>query len=182
MALQFLFYVTPPMVSKLHRSSSSISLYPFFPSVKCLFLPLLLPDPPQPPVIIGLEGEEVKAGSLLLLQCVSYGGNPLATLHWTKVNLWRHLLWRRCRELLVTLSAHHEGANGPLRRVDHLFLQNGEVLSISWKEDAEAQKSISTLRLMIIPADNQAELSCESANLVSQAPLSVSRKITVLCE
>ncbi|TWW79368.1 Nephrin Renal glomerulus-specific cell adhesion receptor [Takifugu flavidus] len=99
--------------------------------------------PPQPPVIIGLEGEEVKAGSLLLLQCVSYGGNPLATLHWTK---------------------------------------NGEVVSISWKEDAEAQKSISTLRLMISPADNQAELSCESANLVSRAPLSVSRKITVLFE
>ncbi|TNN02447.1 hypothetical protein fugu_009934, partial [Takifugu bimaculatus] len=99
--------------------------------------------PPQPPVIIGLEGEEVKAGSLLLLQCVSYGGNPLATLHWTK---------------------------------------NGEVVSISWKEDAEAQKSISTLRLMISPADNQAELSCESANLVSWAALSVSRKITVLFE
>lgn len=64
----------------------------------------------------------------------------------------------------------------------HLLLQNGEVLSVSWKEDTEAQRSISALRLMISPADNQAELSCESANLVSPSPLSVSRKITVLCE
>ncbi|XP_029307046.1 nephrin [Cottoperca gobio] len=40
--------------------------------------------PPQPPVIVGLEREEVKAGRMLVLECVSYGGNPLATLHWTK--------------------------------------------------------------------------------------------------
>ncbi|CAF89272.1 unnamed protein product, partial [Tetraodon nigroviridis] len=59
---------------------------------------------------------------------------------------------------------------------------NGEALSISWKEDTEAQRSISTIHLMIKPADNQAELSCESANLVSLSPLSVSLKITVLCE
>uniref|UniRef100_H3DM88 NPHS1 adhesion molecule, nephrin n=1 Tax=Tetraodon nigroviridis TaxID=99883 RepID=H3DM88_TETNG len=99
--------------------------------------------PPQPPVINGLEGEEVLAGRTLSLQCVSYGGNPLATLQWTK---------------------------------------NGEALSISWKEDTEAQRSISTIHLMIKPADNQAELSCESANLVSLSPLSVSLKITVLFE
>uniref|UniRef100_A0A673J090 NPHS1 adhesion molecule, nephrin n=1 Tax=Sinocyclocheilus rhinocerous TaxID=307959 RepID=A0A673J090_9TELE len=37
------------------------------------------------PVIMGLENEEVKAGSFLRLVCMSYGGNPLATLHWTKV-------------------------------------------------------------------------------------------------
>lgn len=77
---------------------------PFLPFIKCLFLPLLLPDPPQPPVINGLEGEEVQAGRLLLLQCVSYGGNPLATLHWTKVSLSCHLLWRHCQQLLLTLS------------------------------------------------------------------------------
>ncbi|XP_053363734.1 nephrin [Clarias gariepinus] len=40
--------------------------------------------PPQPPVIEGLRGEEVKAGTYLRLVCLSYGGNPLATLHWTK--------------------------------------------------------------------------------------------------
>ncbi|XP_066538345.1 nephrin [Hoplias malabaricus] len=40
--------------------------------------------PPQAPVIEGLRSEEVKAGTSLRLVCVSYGGNPLATLHWTK--------------------------------------------------------------------------------------------------
>lgn len=77
---------------------------PFLPFIKCLFLPLLLADPPQPPVINGLEGEEVQAGKLLLLQCVSYGGNPLPALHWTKVNRSCHLLWRHYQQLLVTLS------------------------------------------------------------------------------
>lgn len=43
--------------------------------------------PPQPPVIIGLETGEVKAGRILTLVCVSHGGNPLATLHWSKVKL-----------------------------------------------------------------------------------------------
>ncbi|KAI9532257.1 hypothetical protein NQZ68_033197 [Dissostichus eleginoides] len=41
-------------------------------------------DPPQPPVILGLEREEVKEGRTLVLECVSHGGNPLATLQWTK--------------------------------------------------------------------------------------------------
>ncbi|XP_031708336.1 nephrin isoform X1 [Anarrhichthys ocellatus] len=40
--------------------------------------------PPQPPVIVGLEREEVKEGRTLVLECVSHGGNPLASLHWTK--------------------------------------------------------------------------------------------------
>ncbi|KAM8825896.1 nephrin [Synchiropus picturatus] len=40
--------------------------------------------PPQPPVIVGLEKDEVSAGRTILLKCVSFGGNPLATLHWTK--------------------------------------------------------------------------------------------------
>jgi len=34
---------------------------------------------------MGLENEEVKAGSFLKVVCMSYGGNPLATLHWIKV-------------------------------------------------------------------------------------------------
>ncbi|XP_030606288.1 nephrin [Archocentrus centrarchus] len=98
---------------------------------------------PQPPVILGLERKEVKAERMLVLECVSYGGNPLATLHWTK---------------------------------------NGEVLSTTWEEDVVAQKSSSILKLKITPADNQAELCCESSNLVTRSPLSVSRKITVLFE
>uniref|UniRef100_A0A3Q4HKY9 NPHS1 adhesion molecule, nephrin n=1 Tax=Neolamprologus brichardi TaxID=32507 RepID=A0A3Q4HKY9_NEOBR len=96
-----------------------------------------------PPVILGLERNKVKAERTLVLECVSYGGNPLATLHWTK---------------------------------------NGEVLSMTWEEDVVAQKSSSILKLKITPADNQAELCCESSNLVSRSPLSVSRKITVLFE
>ncbi|KAL0984996.1 hypothetical protein UPYG_G00151590 [Umbra pygmaea] len=41
--------------------------------------------PPWPPVIRGLDNEGlVKRGTLLSLTCVSQGGNPLATLHWTK--------------------------------------------------------------------------------------------------
>ncbi|KAM9852134.1 nephrin [Aulostomus maculatus] len=96
--------------------------------------------PPPPPVIVGLEREEVKAGRILVLECVSHGGNPLASLHWTK---------------------------------------NGRVLSTKWKEDAAAKKSSSILNLKITPADNQAVLSCESLNLVSLSPLSVTRKITV---
>ncbi|XP_054478340.1 nephrin [Anoplopoma fimbria] len=99
--------------------------------------------PPQPPVIVGLEREEVKAGRILMLECVSHGGNPLASLQWTK---------------------------------------NGEVLSMTWEADVVAQKSRSVLNLKISPADNQAVVCCESVNLVSLSPLSVSRKITVLFE
>ncbi|XP_031642952.1 nephrin isoform X1 [Oncorhynchus kisutch] len=41
--------------------------------------------PPQNPVIQGLDREGlVKRGTTLKLFCVSQGGNPLATLHWTK--------------------------------------------------------------------------------------------------
>ncbi|XP_045574609.1 nephrin isoform X1 [Salmo salar] len=41
--------------------------------------------PPQHPVIQGLDREGlVKRGTMLKLVCVSQGGNPLATLHWTK--------------------------------------------------------------------------------------------------
>ncbi|XP_045901253.1 nephrin [Micropterus dolomieu] len=99
--------------------------------------------PPQPPVILGLEWEEIKAGTMIRLVCVSHGGNPLANLHWTK---------------------------------------NGEVLSTIWQEDIVMQKSSSILNLKITPADNQAVLCCESINLVSLSPLSLSRKITVLFE
>ncbi|XP_039974300.1 nephrin [Xiphias gladius] len=99
--------------------------------------------PPQPPVIVGLDREEVKAGRMLMLECLSHGGNPLANLHWTK---------------------------------------NGEVLSTTWEEDTVVQKSSSILVLKITPADNQAVLCCESVNLVSLSPLSISRKITVLFE
>ncbi|KAM3837954.1 nephrin-like, partial [Diretmus argenteus] len=99
--------------------------------------------PPQSPVIEGLEREEVKAGRKLDLVCVSQGGNPLATLHWTK---------------------------------------NGEIVSTSWEEDVEAQRSSSVLSLQVTPKDNQAVLCCESVNRVSLSPRSLTRKITVLFE
>ena len=83
------------------------SLHPFFPHLFLfsflspsmplstpfvLFISCLWADPPNPPVIVGLEREEVKAERMLKLECISYGGNPLATLHWTKVMRMYHLL------------------------------------------------------------------------------------------
>uniref|UniRef100_A0A3B3ZLW4 Uncharacterized protein n=1 Tax=Periophthalmus magnuspinnatus TaxID=409849 RepID=A0A3B3ZLW4_9GOBI len=98
--------------------------------------------PPQPPVILGLERQEVRAGTTLVLECVCQSGNPLANLQWTKVN---------CIVVLKT-----------------------------WEEDAVAHMSKSVLYLKIHPADNQAVLGCESANLVSVAPLSTSLILTVI--
>ncbi|KAL4657723.1 nephrin, partial [Arapaima gigas] len=40
--------------------------------------------PPQPPVLEGLEMDEVKAGTTLRLVCTAHSGNPLATLQWSK--------------------------------------------------------------------------------------------------
>ncbi|KAK1151887.1 nephrin isoform X3 [Acipenser oxyrinchus oxyrinchus] len=40
--------------------------------------------PPQPPRIEGYDRPEVKAGETLSLECKSIGGNPLATLQWSK--------------------------------------------------------------------------------------------------
>ena len=41
------------------------------------------PDPPQPPEIKGYtEGETIRMGQTVNLECVSYGGNPLATITW----------------------------------------------------------------------------------------------------
>lgn len=210
-----------------HHGSVSLSYYTsFLLSPLPLFLVLILcaisschphPHPPfltvapQPPVILGLERNEVKAERTLVLECVSYGGNPLATLHWTKVNLLRHLLRKLCNTLsrwqnepfLLKNSQHKypilcsfcsslPAPYGSLQLLKHsvAFLsfmcssvcQNGEVLSMTWEEDVVAQKSSSILKLKITPADNQAELCCESSNLMSRSPLSVSRKITVLCE
>ncbi|XP_062322635.1 nephrin-like [Osmerus eperlanus] len=75
-----------------------------------------------------------------MLLCQSHGGNPLATLQWTK---------------------------------------NGEVLSTSWEEDTVARRSSSLLPLEVLPQDNQALLGCEATNLVSKAPLSILRRLTV---
>ncbi|XP_041843468.1 nephrin [Melanotaenia boesemani] len=99
--------------------------------------------PPQPPVIAGLSKDEVRAGRILVLECESQSGNPLASLRWTK---------------------------------------NGEVLSTTWEEDISSQKARSVLKLKITPADNQAELCCESFNMVSLSPLSVTRVMTVFFE
>ncbi len=101
-AVQFLFYVifvrvTPscPLSELLQPFSltffSLVSSYmppptphPFVKS-NFIFVSCFLAVPPQPPVIMGLERDEVKAGRVLVLECVSLGGNPLATLQWTKV-------------------------------------------------------------------------------------------------
>ncbi|XP_072547806.1 nephrin [Salminus brasiliensis] len=99
--------------------------------------------PPQAPVIEGLRSQEVKAGTSLRLVCLSYGGNPLATLHWTK---------------------------------------NGEVLSTNWEVDIASQKASSGLNMEVKPEDNGAVLCCESVNLVSRSPLSITRTLTVLFE
>lgn len=70
---------------------------------------------------------------------------------------------------------HHHLVFMPL-----FVFQNGEVLSTSY--DIVMQKSRSILKLKITPADNQAELCCESANVIFTSPLSITRKITVLCK
>ncbi|XP_060744670.1 nephrin [Tachysurus vachellii] len=49
--------------------------------------------PPQAPVMEGLRSEEVNAGTHLRLVCLSYGGNPLATLHWSKNDEVLSTIW-----------------------------------------------------------------------------------------
>lgn len=98
---------TPSLFPKLLHPFSFLFLFQFlspsmpFAFVKSIFIFVsrFLAVPPQPPVIVGLEREDVKAGRTLVLECVSHGGNPLATLHWTKVNLLHHLLRRLCNTL-----------------------------------------------------------------------------------
>lgn len=69
------------------RAAMHANTYEWFKllSIDVVTLHSLHSVPPQSPVIMGLENEEVKAGSFLRVVCMSYGGNPLATLHWTKV-------------------------------------------------------------------------------------------------
>ncbi|XP_031432688.1 nephrin isoform X2 [Clupea harengus] len=62
--------------------------------------------PPQAPVIEGLDITPVKAGDILKLSCLSHGGNPLASLYWTKngellSSSWEEdVVQRRSRSLL----------------------------------------------------------------------------------
>lgn len=88
--LCFWWFISPPL------SPSFFLLLPLFLSIHFLsFFPKMLfhlslslstSVPPQHPVIQGLDREgPVKRGTMLKLVCVSQGGNPLATLHWTKV-------------------------------------------------------------------------------------------------
>uniref|UniRef100_A0A3B3XTG3 NPHS1 adhesion molecule, nephrin n=1 Tax=Poecilia mexicana TaxID=48701 RepID=A0A3B3XTG3_9TELE len=132
----YVFHRLPDSLS----STSPLNLPPSLPGLLVFLVFKVFLFSPSPPYIIGLDRDVVKAGSLLVLECVSHGGNPLGTLQWTK---------------------------------------EGEVLSTTWGEEVVGQKSRNILRLQITPADNQAELSCESANIVSPSPLSVTRKITV---
>ena len=62
---------------------------PFPPALTLGVLSILMyflvffPDPPQPPEIKGYtEGETIRMGQSVNLECVSYGGNPLATITW----------------------------------------------------------------------------------------------------
>lgn len=89
-------WITTSFFFTHHLLLSFQLLSTLFPFVKSIFILVccFLAVPPQPPVILGLEREEVKAGRMLVLKCVSHSGNPLATLHWTKVNLLHHLLRR----------------------------------------------------------------------------------------
>lgn len=98
------------------------------------------------------------------------------------------------RTCLALISPHHMGLDvlhcwlfsPPAKKkkiqISSSAYQNGEVMPTVWKEDAEEPKSTSVLQLKITPADNQAVVSCESFNLVSPSPHSVSGRLTVLCE
>lgn len=203
----FLLWITASPFFLLRFLSPSVP-FPFVKSIIIFVSHFLAVPPPRPPVIMGLEREEVTAGRMLVLDCVSQGGNPLATLHWTKVNILRNCNYRLSHKTRRFISRSYSVCIPLLwdlyivncitwaRRTAKMYFvmqpvwgfkcpsvcQNGEVVSKTWEEDAMEQKSSSILHLMITPADNQAELCCESVNLVSLSPLSVSRKITVLCE
>uniref|UniRef100_A0A3Q3B3N1 NPHS1 adhesion molecule, nephrin n=1 Tax=Kryptolebias marmoratus TaxID=37003 RepID=A0A3Q3B3N1_KRYMA len=151
--LGYFNFDTDGQAERLERDGALLHLFLSVAALICSFWPTCLPlpflqpivlflifltVPPEPPYIIGLDRDEVRAGRILVLECVSHGGNPRATLQWTK---------------------------------------NGEVRSTSY--DTVMQKARSILKLKITPADNQAELSCESFNMVSPSPLFVTRKITL---
>ncbi|MBN3295598.1 NPHN protein, partial [Amia calva] len=61
--------------------------------------------PPQPPVIEGMDSEEVKAGTTLQLLCTSRGGNPVATLHWTKNDELLSSSWEVDKQAVVARSS-----------------------------------------------------------------------------
>lgn len=98
-AVQLLFYVilrpaTPLPLSYFIAFPPPSFLSVFFKPLTFvnyiyMFVLCFIPVPPQPPVIVGLERDEVKAGRILVLECVSHGGNPLANLQWTNV---KHLV------------------------------------------------------------------------------------------
>uniref|UniRef100_A0A8C2IM90 NPHS1 adhesion molecule, nephrin n=1 Tax=Cyprinus carpio TaxID=7962 RepID=A0A8C2IM90_CYPCA len=80
----FLFsFLLEILVSRAAMHVNAFKQFEFL-SIDVVTLHSLPSVPPQAPVIMGLENEEVKAGSFLRVVCMSYGGNPLATLHWTK--------------------------------------------------------------------------------------------------
>uniref|UniRef100_A0A3P8Z1Q1 NPHS1 adhesion molecule, nephrin n=1 Tax=Esox lucius TaxID=8010 RepID=A0A3P8Z1Q1_ESOLU len=77
------FISLPSLSPSLFHTPSSLSSSPNMLLHLSLFLSPSVP--PQPPVIQGLNSKDmVKRGTTLRLDCVSQGGNPLATLHWTK--------------------------------------------------------------------------------------------------
>ncbi|XP_077063993.1 nephrin isoform X2 [Siphateles boraxobius] len=86
--------------------------------------------PPQAPVIMGLENEEVKAGSFLRVVCISYGGNPLATLHWIKgdnggmmtMSNLTHKVSREDNGLPLTCEAFNKGTRFSRVRSEELIV------------------------------------------------------------
>ncbi|KAG9264674.1 nephrin isoform X1 [Astyanax mexicanus] len=125
--------------------------------------------PPQAPVIEGLRSQEVKAGTSLRLVCLSYGGNPLATLHWTKNGEVLSTNW----EVDVVSQKASSGLNMQVQPED-----NGAVLCCeSVNQVSRSPQSITrTLTVLFEPAEvtllgsfeavegNQVTLCCHTSS------------------
>ncbi|KAM6967507.1 nephrin [Aplochiton taeniatus] len=91
--------------------------------------------PPQAPFIQGLERNEVRAGRTLKLVCVSEGGNPLATLQWSKDGAVLSTSWeedteaRRSSSLLYLQVTPDD--NQAVLRCDSVNLVSPATLSFS---------------------------------------------------
>ena len=65
----------------IHNPISNFDYFPTTYVLTCLIF--IITVPPDPPEIQGyIEGETIRMGQTLSLTCVSYGGNPLATITW----------------------------------------------------------------------------------------------------
>uniref|UniRef100_A0A3Q2UDL6 NPHS1 adhesion molecule, nephrin n=1 Tax=Fundulus heteroclitus TaxID=8078 RepID=A0A3Q2UDL6_FUNHE len=167
---------------------SGLAFLTIFLSYCYLFLSLpLLTDPPDPPYIIGLDRDEVKAGTLLVLECVSHGGNPLANLQWTKVNPLHHLL----NELTLsgspkavegqelTLSCHASSSNPPVHIRWWLGYKELNNTSVAFEENG-GMTTTSNVTHRVSREENGLRLTCEAFNNGTQ--FSKIQAATLLCE